>query len=220
MTFGQAAERAIQLGGVYDGSQLPEDINEMTTRSATALAGRGLVVAAKDNFETGGRNMSFCIGFAEVEVDTETGAVVLKDYKVASDAGTVLHPQNFAGQVHGGGIQGFGVALGQKWVMDPQWGLHVAKRFYSNRPPTILDAPHDQELAWSVADEPDPFNPLGAKGIGEAPVGAGAGAVLNAISDALGGNVDFNRSPIMGDMILTMLNPELDEAHNKLSTHV
>ena len=220
MTFGQAAERAIQLGGVYDGSQLPEDLNEMTTRSATALAGRGLVVAAKDNFETGGRNMSFCIGFAEVEVDTETGAVVLKDYKVASDAGTILHPQNFAGQVHGGGIQGFGVALGQKWVMDPQWGLHVAKRFYSNRPPTILDAPHDQEMAWSAAELPDPFNPLGAKGIGEAPVGAGAGAVLNAISDALGGNVDFNRSPIMGDMILTMLNPELDEAHNKLSTHV
>jgi CO/xanthine dehydrogenase Mo-binding subunit len=220
MTFGQAAERAIQLGGIYDGSQLPEDLNEMTTRSATALAGRGLVVAAKDNFETGGRNMSFCIGFAEVEVDTETGAVVLKDYKVASDAGTILHPQNFAGQVHGGGIQGFGVALGQKWVMDPQWGLHVAKRFYSNRPPTILDAPHDQELAWNNADLPDPFNPLGAKGIGEAPVGAGAGAVLNAISDALGGNVDFNRSPIMGDMILTMLNPELDEAHNKLSTHV
>jgi CO/xanthine dehydrogenase Mo-binding subunit len=220
MTFGQASERAIQLGGVYDGSELPEDINEMTTRSATALAGRGLVVAIKDNYETGGRNMSFCIGFAEVEVDTETGAVELKDYKVAADAGTILHPQNFAGQVHGGGIQGFGVALGQKWVMDPQWGLHVAKRFYSNRPPTILDAPHDQEMAWSAAELPDPFNPLGAKGIGEAPVGAGAGAVLNAISDALGGRVDFNRSPIMPDMILTKLNPELDEAHNKLSTHV
>ena len=220
MTFGQAAERAIQLGGVYDGSELPEDINEMTTRSATALAGRGLVVAVKDNYETGGRNMSFCIGFAEVEVDTETGAVELKDYKVASDAGTILHPQNFAGQVHGGGIQGFGVALGQKWVMDPQWGLHVAKRFYSNRPPTLLDVPHDRELGWNAAELPDPFNPVGCKGIGEAPVGAGAGAVLNAIADALGGNVDFNRSPIMRDMILTKLNPELDEAHNKLSTHV
>ena len=220
MTFGQAAERAIQLGGVYDGSELPEDINEMTTRSATALAGRGLVVAIKDNYETGGRNMSFAIGFAEVEVDTETGGVELKDYKVASDAGTILHPQNFAGQVHGGGIQGFGVALGQKWVMDPQWGLHVAKRFYSNRPPTMLDTPHDAELSWSAADLPDPFNPVGCKGIGEAPVGAGAGAVLNAITDALGGRVDFNRSPIMPDMILTKLNPELEEAHNKLSTHV
>jgi CO/xanthine dehydrogenase Mo-binding subunit len=220
LSFARIAQRAIDLGGRYDGHELPEDINEMTTRSATGLAGRGLVSAAKDNFETGGRNMSFAIGFAEVEVDTETGAVVLKDYKVASDAGTVLHPQNFGGQVHGGGIQGFGVALGQKWVMDPQWGLHVAKRFYSNRPPTILDAPHDQEMAWSAAELPDPFNPLGAKGIGEAPVGAGAGAVLNAISDALGGRVDFNRSPIMGDMILTKLNPEVREAHNLLTTHV
>ena len=220
MTFAQAAERAMEMGGVYDGSVLPEDLNEMTTRSATNLQGQGLVVAAKDNFETGGRNISFCIGFAEVEVDIETGAVELKDYKVASDAGTILHPQNFGGQVHGGGIQGFGVALGQKWVMDPQWGLHVAKRFYSNRPPTILDSPHDAEMAWLNADEPDPFSPIGAKGIGEAPVGAGAGAVLNAIADALGGDVDFNRSPIMRDMILTKLNPELTEAHNKLTTHV
>lgn len=221
MTFGQAAERAIEMGGKYDGHALPEDINEMTIRSATALAGRGLVVAVKDNFETGGRNMSYAIGFAEVEVDVETGAVQLKDYKVASDAGTILHPRSFGAQLHGGGIQGFGVALGQKWVMDPKWGLHMAKRFYSNRPPTILDAPHDREMAWTAADLPDPFNPVGSRGIGEAPVGAGAGAVLNAIADALGDDVYFNRSPIMRDMILAKLNPDtLSEAHNPLTTHV
>lgn len=218
-TFGRAAELAIRLGGKYDGHELPEDINEMTRRSATALAGRGLVVAVKDNYETGGRNMSFCIGFAEVEIDTETGAVELKDYKVASDAGTILHPQSFAAQIHGGGIQGFGVAMGQKWVMDPQWGLHMAKRFYSNRPPTILDVPHEREMDWAAADLPDPFNPVGCKGIGEAPVGAGAGAVLNAIADALPDGVNFNRSPIMRDMILTKLNDE-PEAHNPLKTHV
>jgi CO/xanthine dehydrogenase Mo-binding subunit len=220
LSFARIAQRAIDLGGRYDGHELPEDINEMTTRSATGLAGRGLVSAAKDNFETGGRNMSYAIGFAEVEVDIETGAVQLKDYKVASDAGTILHPQNFGAQLHGGGIQGFGVALGQKWVMDPQWGLHVAKRFYSNRPPTILDVPNETEMAWTAADLPDPFNPVGCKGIGEAPVGAGAGAVLNAIADALGDDVQFNRSPIMRDMILTKLNPELGEAHNPLTTHV
>ncbi len=220
ISFGRAAELAIRMGGKFDGHELPEDINEMTTRAATGLAGRGLVSAAKDNFETGGRNMSYAIGFAEVEVDIETGAVALKDYKVASDAGTILHPQNFGAQLHGGGIQGFGVALGQKWVMDPQWGLHVAKRFYSNRPPTILDVPHETEMAWSAPGLPDPFNPVGCKGIGEAPVGAGAGAVLNAIADALGDDVHFNRSPIMRDMILTKLNPEVPEAHNLLSTHV
>ena len=220
LSFAQAAERAIELGGVYDGSELPEDINEMTTRSATALQGRGLVVAIKDNYETGGRNMSYVIGFAEVEVDVETGAVKLVDYKASADVGTILHPTNLVAQVHGGGVQGFGVALGQKWVMDPQWGLHVAKRFYSNRPPTILDVPHDKEMGFSSPNLPDPFSPIGARGVGEPPVGAAAGAVLNAIADALGDDVYFNRSPIMRDMILTKLSPELDEAHNPLSAHV
>ena len=219
MTFAQAAERAIEMGGVYDGSELPEDINEMTTRSATGLQGSGLVVAIKDNYETGGRNMSYVIGFAEVEVDVETGAVQLVDYKASAEVGTVLHPTNLVAQVHGGGVQGFGVALGQKWVMDPQWGLHVAKRFYSNRPPSILDVPHEKEMDFSSPNLPDPFSPIGSRGVGEPPVGAAAGAVLNAIADALGDDVYFNRSPIMRDMILTKLNNE-PEAHNPLKTHV
>ena len=219
MTFAQAAERAIEMAGVYDGSELPEDINEMTTRSATGLQGSGLVVAIKDNYETGGRNMSYVIGFAEVEVDVETGAVRLVDYKAAAEVGTVLHPTNLVAQVHGGGVQGFGVALGQKWVMDPQWGLHVAKRFYSNRPPSILDVPHEKEMDFSSPNLPDPFSPIGSRGVGEPPVGAAAGAVLNAIADALGDDVYFNRSPIMRDMILTKLNNETG-AHNPLKTHV
>ena len=219
LSFARAAERAIALGGKYDGHELPEDINAMTTASATALAGQGLVGVAKDNFETGGRNMSYVIGFAEVEVDIETGSVALKDYKCATDCGTVLHPRNLGGQLHGGGIQGFGIALGQKWVLDPKWGLHVAKRFYSNRPPTLLDIPHEEEMPWVAANEPDPYSPIGCRGIGEPPVGAGAGAVLNAISDALGPDGYFNRSPIMRDMILAKLE-SLPEAHNPLSTHV
>ncbi len=217
MSFARAAERAIALGGKYDGHELPEDLNGMTTTSATALAGLGLMGVAKDNFETGGRNMSYCIGFAEVEVDTETGAVAIKDYKVASDAGTVVHPDTFAAQLHGGGIQGFGVALGQKWVYDRTYGLHVSKRFYSNRPPTMLDVPHKEEMQWSAADIPDPFNPLGARGIGEPAQGAGCGAVLCAIADALGDGY-FNRAPVMSDMILSKLE-NLPEAVSKLAAH-
>ena len=217
MSFARAAERAIALGGRYDGHELPEDINGMTTASATALAGLGLMGVAKDNYETGGRNMSYAIGFAEVEVDTETGAIAIKDYKVASDAGTIVHPDTFAGQLHGGGIQGFGVALGQKWIYDRQWGLHVSKRFYSNRPPTMLDVPHEEEMQWVAADIADPFNPLGARGIGEPSQGAGCGAVLCAIADALGDGY-FNRSPVMSDMILTRLE-NLPEAVSKLAAH-
>ena len=217
MTFARAAQRAIELAGQYDGHTLPEDINAMTTASATALAGQGLIGVSRDNYETGGRLMSFSLGFAEVEVDTETGGVTLKDYKVASDAGTILNPRSFAAQVHGGGVQGFGVALAQKWIYDRRWGLHVSKRFYSNRPPTILDVPHEKQMDWAAANEPDPFNPLGAKGIGEAPQGAGTGAVLCAIADALGDGY-FNRTPIMTDMILSRIEG-LPEAVSKLATH-
>ena len=216
LTFAQAAERAIALGGAFDGHALPEDINAMTVASATALAGLGLMGVAKDNFETSGRNMSYAIGFAEVAVDLETGGVVLKQYHVASDAGTIVNPRTFAGQLHGGGVQGFGTALGQKWVFDRRWGLNMSKRFYSNRPPTILEVPHDQ-MQWVAADEPDPFSPLGARGIGEAPQGAGAGAVLCAIADALGDGY-FHRSPVMTDMILTKLE-NLPEAVSKLTAH-
>ena len=217
MTFARAAQRAIDLGGKYDGHELPEDIHEMTKAAGTALAGLGLMGVAKDNFETGGRNMSYAIGYAEVEVDTETGAINLKDYKCASDAGTILNPRTFAAQLHGGGVQGFGMARGQKWVYDKRWGLHVSKRFYSNRPPTILDVPHEKPMDWVASNDPDPFSPLGAKGIGEAPQGAGIGAVLCAIADAMGEQY-FNRTPIMTDMILTRLEG-LPEPIGKLTAH-
>ena len=152
LSFARAAQRAIELGGKYDGHELPEDINGMTTASATALAGQGLMGVAKDNFPEGGRRISFVAGFAEVEVDTETGDIQLIDYAAGCDAGTILHPKTFEGQIFGGAIQGFSVALSQKWVYDKRWGLLVAKRFYSNRPPGILDVPHEQPMKWGAAD--------------------------------------------------------------------
>ena len=223
LSFASVAQRAIDLGGKYDGHELPDDINGMTTASATALAGQGLMGVAKDNYEEGGRRMSFVAGFAEVEVDIETGNVKIVDYAAGSDAGTILHPKTYEGQIFGGAIQGFSVTLSQKWVYDRRWGLMVAKRFYSNRPPGILDVPHDQPMKWGNADLPDPFNPLGAKGIGEAAQGAGSGAVANAIADALEslgeGNGDFHRSPVTRDMILTKLE-QAPTGHDRLTAHV
>ena len=220
LSFARVAQRAIDIGEKFDGHELPEDINGMTTASATALAGQGLMGVAKDNFEEGGRRMSFVAGFAEVEVDVETGEIRLVDYAAGCDAGTIMHPKTFEGQVFGGAIHGFSVALTQKWVYDRRWGLLVAKRFHHNRPPGILDVPHEQPMKWAAADLPDPFNPLGAKGIGEAAEGAGSGAVVNAIADALGQeDGDFFRSPVTRDMILTQLE-QAPTGHDRLTAHV
>ena len=218
MTFAKAAQRAVELGGRFDGHELPDDLNGMTVRSATALAGQGLMGVARDNFGTGGRVLSTVIGFAEVEVDVETGQIRLVDYLGSADCGTVLHPRNLAAQIHGGSIQGFGVALGQKWVYDRRYGVGVAKRFYANRPPSILDVPHEHEMGWTAANIPDPFSPIGAKGIGEPPQGAGSAAVVCAIVDALGARY-FNRTPIMTDMILTELQSR-PQTHSPLTPHV
>ena len=73
MTFAQAAQKAIELGGKFDGHELPEDINAFTKTSATALAGQGLMAVAKDAYPRDGQSQSYVVGFAEVEVDIETG---------------------------------------------------------------------------------------------------------------------------------------------------
>jgi xanthine dehydrogenase molybdenum-binding subunit len=202
MTLAQAAQKAIEAGGRYDGHEAPEDVNALTKRSAAALAGQGLMGVARDSYPGGGQPFSFVAGFAEVEVDVETGAYAILDYLAVADVGTVLHPQNLGGQILGRSMLGIGHAIGQKWVYDQHYGVALAKRFYLNKPPTILDAP--ARMRWDALDIPDPATPVGARGIGEPPVAAGCCAVLNALSDALGDEV-IRRAPVSADMILTSL---------------
>ncbi len=202
MTLGEVARRAIELGGRYDGHELPKDVNAFTMRSATALAGQGLMGVARDNYPRDGVTFSFVVGFAEVEVDVETGQYHLLDYTAIADVGTVIHPRVLGGQVLGRSILGMGHALAQKTVYDQQYGVPLAKRFYQNRPPTILDVP--KKMSWEALGIPDPETPVGARGIGEPPVAAGACAVLNALSDALGDEV-YRRAPVSLDAILMAL---------------
>jgi CO/xanthine dehydrogenase Mo-binding subunit len=202
MTLAQAAKRAIQLGGTYDGHELPADINKFTVVSATALAGQGLLAVAKDNFKHDGNTFSFVATFAEIEADIETGQYKILDFLAYADVGTVLHPRALGGQILGRSILGIGHTIGQKWVYDQHYGLPLSKRFHHTKPPTILDIP--QQMAWAAVEIPDPETPIGARGIGEPPVGGGCAAILNALSDALGDEV-FRRAPVTSDVILASL---------------
>jgi CO/xanthine dehydrogenase Mo-binding subunit len=216
MTLAQAASKAIELGGVFDGHELPDDINAVTKASATALAGQGLMGVARDSYPREGSSKSFVAAFAEVEVDVETGVYRVLDLLAVADVGTVIHPRNLGGQTLGGIMLGLGHALSQKWVYDQHYGVPLARRFYQTRPPTILDAPMAMR---SVAVEiPDPETPVGARGVGEAPVGAGFGAVVNAIAAAVGDDV-FKRSPVTADMILTALE-EGHPTHEPLTANI
>jgi CO/xanthine dehydrogenase Mo-binding subunit len=202
MSLAQAAKRAIDLGGTYDGHELPKGINKMTQESVKALAGQGLIAVARDTMPRDGQTHSYVAGFAEVEVDLETGKYRILDYLAVADVGTIIHPRALGGQILGRSMLGIGHAIGQKWVYDQHYGIALAKRFHHNKPPTILDAP--EKMQWAALDIPDPETPIGARGIGEPPVGAGCMAIINALSDALGDEV-FRRAPVTADVILASL---------------
>jgi xanthine dehydrogenase molybdenum-binding subunit len=216
LTYAQAAHRAIALGGRVDGHELPGDIHAVTKTAASRLVGLGLMGVAKDTYPRDGDTYSFVVGFAEVEVDLETGKVQLLDYLGVGDVGTIVNPRSLGAQINGGSCLGIAHALCQKLVYDSHYGLSLADRFHYNKPLTILDIP--SQLNWAAVEIPDPETPVGAKGVGEPPVGAGFGAVLNAIADAVGVDV-FRRAPVTADIILSSLENGR-RTHDPLRSHL
>jgi CO/xanthine dehydrogenase Mo-binding subunit len=217
MPWAKAAEAAIKLGGIYDGTETPKEINAMTKAAAAAHKGRGLMGVARDNLPRDGQTYGFMAAFAEVEVDVETGVWVITDFVGVADVGTVMHPHSLSGQILGGGIQGIGHVRSQKLVYDPHYGNALATRMHHNKPPTILDIPKNSQ--WAAVGLPDPTNPIGAKGIGEPSTVAAAGAVLNAIAAAVGDDV-VRRTPVQPEIIMATLANNKQIAYEPLTAFI
>src|SRR5213596_284719 len=118
---------------------------------------------------------------AVVEVDRETGHVTLRDFVSVDDCGVRISPMIVAGQVHGGLAQGIAQALVERLVHDQDGQLLTG---------SLMDyaVPHAEDLPSFTTGEtvtPTPFNPLGAKGIGEAATIGSTPATVNAVVDAL-----------------------------------
>ncbi len=118
---------------------------------------------------------------AVVEVDRETGAVRVRDYVSVDDCGVRVSPTLVAGQVHGGLAQGIAQALWEHLVHAAD-GQLLTGSLMDYAVPRAADLP-----AFRTAETVTrtPFNPLGAKGIGEAATIGSTPAVVNAVVDAL-----------------------------------
>lgn len=202
LSYAAAAQRAVELGGKYSGREMPDDIHEITRASVEGLAGTGLIGVAKDNLFREGLVAGISIGFIEIELDLETGKFDILRYLAVCDCGTVLHPLSLRTQINGGAVQGFGMAASERHIFDPQNGLPGNVGFLQNKPPSYLDVPAQMQSA--AVELVDPQNPVGAKGMGEPPLGCAAAALVCAISDAMGGHY-FNRTPIVPDMIVNVV---------------
>src|SRR5205823_9912969 len=119
---------------------------------------------------------------AEVEVDPETGATRIMDYRVVDDFGVTLNPLLLAGQVHGGTVQGIGQALMENAVYDAVSGQLISASLMDYALPRAADVP---PLAFETCNVPCRNNPLGVKGAGEAGAIGSCPAVVNAIIEGL-----------------------------------
>jgi CO/xanthine dehydrogenase Mo-binding subunit len=215
LSYAAAAQRAVELGGKYSGQEMPDDIHEITRAAVEGLAGTGLIGVAKDNLYREGLVAGISIGFIEIELDLETGKFEILRYLGVCDCGTVLHPLSLRTQINGGAVQGFGMAASERHIYDPQNGLPGNVGFLQCKPPSYLDVPAQMHSA--AVELVDPQNPVGAKGMGEPPLGCAAAALVCAISDAMGGHY-FNRTPIAPDMIVNVSSGR-NQSHNPLQVN-
>jgi carbon-monoxide dehydrogenase large subunit len=119
---------------------------------------------------------------AEVEIDPETGQVVLDRYTAVDDYGTLINPLLTVGQVQGGVAQGIGQALTEHTVYDPESGQMLSGSFMDYQIPRAVDLP---DLDVTLIGVPTSANPLGVKGSGQAGAIAAPQTVISAILDAL-----------------------------------
>lgn len=116
-----------------------------------------------------------------IEVDTETGKCEIARYIGVDDCGNVINPMIVDGQVHGGIAQGAAQALYEEAVYDSAGNLTTGSMM-NYLVPSAAEFP-SFELDRTVT--PNPTNPMGVKGIGEAGTIAATPAVVNAVIDAL-----------------------------------
>ncbi|GAB4453733.1 MAG: molybdopterin-dependent oxidoreductase [Anaerolineales bacterium] len=130
----------------------------------------------------------FAAQFAEVTVDTETGAVTVDKLVMAVDSGIIINPQTASGQIEGGMTQALGYAVCEEMIYDRQ-GVARERNFRNYH---IFQADEMPELETIFVETFEPTHPFGVKAVAEIPMDGVAPAVGNAIRDALGVDVDVN----------------------------
>ncbi len=146
-----------------------------------AEAADGLLAAEVD-YQGAGPTFPFGAHLVVVEVDRDTGKVVVQHVVAVDDAGRILNPLLADGQVHGGLAQGVAQALMEEVRYDPD-GNPVTSNLADYAFISAAELPSFERIPMET---PTPMNELGAKGIGESGTIGSTPAVHNAVLDALG----------------------------------
>jgi putative selenate reductase molybdopterin-binding subunit len=188
---------------VKNATILPNDI-ELSNRCAIAPDGHAVSLeeialhslhhANQEQIMAVGSYMSpvspppFAAQFAEVTVDTETGAVTVDKLVMAVDGGVIVNPVTASGQVEGGMTQALGYAVSEEMVYDEKgWAREINFRDYH-----IFEAHEMPQLETIFVETFEPSHPFGVKAVAEIPMDGVAPAVGNAVFNACGANIKDN----------------------------
>ena len=192
----QAAQELIEVGRERAARELeasPGDLSFDPGRSAFAVVGdpdaavplarlaQAERLLVRTVFSAPGPTFPFGAHVAVADVDTETGKVTLRRVVTVDDAGVVLNPLLAEGQRHGGIAQGAAQAFLEEVVYDADGNPLTAS--LADYP--FLSATEVPSFELAEMATPTSYNPLGAKGIGEAGTIGATPAVQNAVVDAV-----------------------------------
>jgi CO/xanthine dehydrogenase Mo-binding subunit len=154
---------------------------------------------------------AWAIYVAEVSVDLTTYSAKVENFVALQEVGKVLHPLLAKGQIIGGVAQGIGFALYEKVLW--QNGRMANGQMTNYIMPASCDLPPVHVIFEELGN---PHGAYGAKGIGELPMDGPAPAIINAVADALG--VDVNSVPLLPEDILEALAPRPNSLKDRVTS--
>lgn len=152
-----------------------KEIAAKTTYTMGAISGHSAMNVT-------GAGPGFAVHIADVEVDKETGLVMVKRYTIVEDAGKAISPLQVEGQFQGAAVQGIGWALNEEYIYGADGKLQNPG-FLDYRMPVAPDVP---AIDTVIVEVPNPKHPFGLRGVGEVPLTPTMAAIANAIGEVIG----------------------------------
>lgn len=198
--LGMPADDLFMEDGVVKSKSNPafqQPLAKLASKLSHVIVGKGFRGPNPSDY----RINSFGAQFAEVEVDTRTGAVKIIKMAAAHDTGRVINPFLAESQIWGGLNIGRGYATSEERVVDPNTGVIVSNNYVDYKLPTAIDNPTYVPILIGDVDEHS--NNVGVKGFAEPPGIPTAAALLNAVYNATGAML--TELPLTPDRVLKAL---------------
>jgi 4-hydroxybenzoyl-CoA reductase alpha subunit len=144
---------------------------------------------------------SYSAAVAEVDVNPDTGIVVVERIWIAHDIGRSINPMLVMGQVEGSVYMGLGEILMEEMAYRENRNVvHKFPSLLEYKSPTTMEM---CDVKTYLIEDPDPNGPYGAKEVGQGPLLPVPPAVANAVYNAVGVRID--EVPITPEKVLRAL---------------